>query len=138
MVAAWLGLSASACDGATNPGDAGGRDAGVSTRAAVRGAVSYEGGEDGSLLIGLWPFDSASPSMPVGPPADFVPVDVPAFPHTYEIDAIRPGTYFVGAVLDVGRDSPTLPGVEDVAVYGDRLDLMAGDDIAIDLTLPND
>ncbi len=129
MVAAWT----SGCDGAMPAGDAG-----VSTRATVRGDVTYGGSADGSLLVGIFDWDEAHPSMPMGPPLEFVAVDAPSFPEPYELRAIRPGAYFVGAVLDVGRDSPTLPGPEDLQVYGDRFELVAGEERVIELALRDD
>lgn len=131
MLALWL----AACDGgAANP-DAGPPDAGGGTRAAVVGEVRYEGDADGSLLVGVFPWDEAHPSQPTGPPVDFVPVDAPGFPFPYEIGGIRPGSYFVGAVLDVGRDDPTIPGEEDLEAYTGRLELAPGDRIEVDLVL---
>ncbi|MCB9596137.1 MAG: hypothetical protein H6719_25670 [Sandaracinaceae bacterium] len=131
MVAAWM----AGCDGsAMMDPDAGAE----STRASIQGEVTYSGSADGSLLIGVFPWDEAHPSQPMGPPADFVPVDTPTWPQPFELRSIRPGAYFVGAVLDVGRDSPTIPGAEDLAVYGDRLELVAGDDLVIDLALPSE
>ena len=128
MVAAWT----SGCEGGMMLED----DAGMSTRAMVQGSVTYDGAEDGSLLIGLWAWDDAMPSTPTGPPVDFLPIDTPSFPHVYELPSVRPGEYFLGAVLDVGRDSPTFPGEEDIVIYGSRLELTAGDEVAVDLVLP--
>lgn len=131
MVAAWT----AGCDGAPVPMD----DAGAgTTRASIRGEVTYAGSADGSLLIGVFDWDDASPSQPMGPPRELVPVTTPTFPHPYELRAIRPGSYFVGAVLDIGRDNPTIPGPEDLEVYTPRIELAAGDELVIDLALPND
>ena len=130
-----LALGLTACDGTTMMVA---EDSAVHARALVQGNVSYEGSADGSLLIGVWPWDELTPSMPMGPPADFVAIDAPAFPVHFEMPEVHPGPYFVGAVLDVGRDSPTVPGTEDAAVYGSQIELLAGDDVSVDLTLPND
>lgn len=122
-----------ACDGAAPLADAG-SDAPVS-RARVEGEVRYDGDADGSLLVGIFPWDDARPSMPSGPPLEFVAVAQPSFPVRYELARLRPGTYFVGAVLDVGRDSPTIPGPEDLAVYTGMITLSVGDAITVDLEL---
>lgn len=137
MVAAWLG----GCDGGTmmSGEDSGvAEDAAMATTADVTGTVTYEGSVDGSLLVGLWPWDDANPSEPMGPPTDFAMESMPAFPQSYDLSRVRPGSYFIGAVIDVGRDSPTLPGPEDIRSYGDRLDIAAGDALTIDLSLPNE
>lgn len=129
MVTAWT----AGCDGAAMVADDGGVG---STRASITGEVTYAGSADGSLLVGIFDWDDAHPSMPMGPPLEFEPFDTPAFPQPYELRSIRPGAYFVGAVLDVGRDSPTIPGPEDVFVYGERIELVAGEAREIDLALP--
>lgn len=132
--ACMLTLWASACDGgAATSGDAG-RDA-AATRASVVGEVRYVGDADGSLLVGAWPWDPAAPSMPAGPPSELVVINEPTFPVQFELDRLRPGSYFVGAVLDVGRDDPTLPGDEDLQVYTGQVDLEAGEVHTLDLDL---
>jgi len=134
MVAAWL----AGCDGGGAEPMMSEPDAGASMRASVVGEVTYDGAADGALLVGVFPWDEANPSQPMGPPSEFVPADDPSFPFGYELTRIRPGAYFVGAVLDVGRDSPTIPGEEDLEVYTDRIDLEAGQRITIDLSLADD
>lgn len=129
MVAAWM----SGCDGAAMTPDDGGAG---STRATITGQVTYEGGADGSLLVGIFDWDEAHPSMPMGPPIELAPFDAPTFPQPYALRSIRPGAYFVGAVLDIGRDSPTIPGPEDLEIYGERIELVAGEERVIDLALP--
>ncbi len=106
-----------------------------STRAVIRGEVRYDGSQDGSLLVGVFEWDEAHPSQPMGPPADFVPVTEPTFPMEWEIAGLRPGAYFAGAVLDVGRDNPTIPGEEDLERYSERIDVEAGDVVVVDLEL---
>lgn len=128
-------LSLAACDGAMANGDAGRDGSSGSTRATVSGRVTYEGTEDGSILVGIFDWDEASPSMPMGPPLEFVPANDPTFPFEYELRGLRPGGYFVGAVLDVGRDNPTIPGEEDLEVYTGRIDLAPGDALTVDLEL---
>lgn len=116
--------------------DAGGNDSDTgSMRATISGQVLYAGDADGSLLVGVFPWDEENPSMPMGPPSDFVPADEPSFPFDYELSGLRPGSYFVGAVLDVGRDDPTIPGEEDLEHYSGRIDLEAGDSTVVDLEL---
>lgn len=134
MVAAWL----AGCDSNGSDPMPPEPDAGASMRATVVGEVTYDGAADGSLLVGVFDWDDANPSQPLGPPADFVPSDDPSFPFGYELTRIRPGSYFVGAVLDVGRDSPTIPGEEDLEIYTERIDLEAGQTITIDLALADD
>lgn len=134
MVAAWL----AGCDGDGSSTMMPEPDAGASMRASVVGEVSYDGAADGSLLVGVFDWDEANPSQPMGPPSDFVPSDDPSFPFGYELTRIRPGSYFVGAVFDVGRDSPTIPGDEDLEIYTDRIDLEAGQTLTIDLVLADD
>lgn len=139
---AWLGcFSLCACGVSVAEDETAEPDGGTQppVGAFISGTISYQGRADGSLLIGLWFWDlDLTPGPPAdGPPTgDFMlPIDNPRFPTRYVFDRLKSGDYFVGAVLDVGRNSPTLPRPEDVQAYSERITVEPGSEHRVDLVL---
>ena len=70
--------------------------------------VNYDGALEGRLIVAalkMYP--------PEGPPLATIGEDEPTFPWSGTLVALEPGEYIIFAMIDVGNDSPTMPGDED-------------------------
>ncbi|HAW50085.1 TPA: hypothetical protein DCX16_03950, partial [bacterium] len=76
----------------------------------ITGTISYTGTKIGTLNIGL--FTSMSDEPITG-----IEISSPAFPQTYTIGGIIPGTYYIGAFLDA--DNNENPSIGDpIGLFG--------------------
>lgn len=124
------GGTAGAGSGGSGAGGAAG--AGSVPGGAIRGSVSYSGAETGALVVGVY---TACP--PAGPPVNLnmKRFDTPAFPQSYELTSVDPGSYYVVGVLDVGSNDPTMPGPEDKQACSDRVTVTAAEGATADVAI---
>ena len=80
------------------------------------GTVTFDGavGAADELHIGVFDTPTYDPSSGA-PPASMVDPN-PVFPYAFDFTDIAPGTYWIGAYLDIGGDDPTAAGPEDPEV----------------------
>lgn len=65
----------------------------------ISGTISYEGSASGAgRPLGIAVYKTYPPS---GPPVAYRLVDEYQFPYRYVFDGLSPGTYYVGALIDV-------------------------------------
>ena len=101
-------------------------------KAAIYGSIAYSGDKSGKLSIVGFPSDP-----PAGPPGIYYGVadEVSSFPMDYAYDAVKPGTHFVYAFIDVdpadGLKNTDLDPVSEIT----ELTIKAGDVRALDFTL---
>ncbi|MCB9601242.1 MAG: hypothetical protein H6721_15590 [Sandaracinus sp.] len=127
----WLPLFAlTLALGCGGDGMNGGSDAGADD-GTFTGTVTYDGTGTGLLTVGV--FDSTPPR---GAPIRFFVVNEPTFPLEYTITGVLPGTYYLGAIFDVGGNNPTIPGSEDPVFFPPEAHVVsAGSTFDIDVTL---
>jgi hypothetical protein len=128
----WLGmvlaLAAGCGDGEGDP--AGPDAAGIPAANTVAGTVDYRGAEDGALIIGVF-----TEFPPMSGPVAFHTEPQPSWPVTFELPSIDPGTYYLVATLDVGRDNPTSPGPEDLQAASEPITISDSAGAWVELTL---
>ncbi|AKF05426.1 hypothetical protein [Sandaracinus amylolyticus] len=121
----------SACDErATTTADAGDDARASSTRGTIAGTITYDGSGAGRLTVGVWP-----QTPPAGPPSEIFVRDDPTFPIDYELRGLAAGTYYLGVVLDIGANHPTIPGAEDPRSFPTDGIVVEGDTHDVDVEL---
>ncbi|UJR81955.1 hypothetical protein [Sandaracinus amylolyticus] len=127
-----LAIALSACDERATTTIDGGDDARpTSTRGTITGTILYAGSGAGRLTVGVWP-----QTPPAGPPSEIFVRDDPTFPIDYELTGLGVGTYYLGVVLDLGSNHPTIPGAEDPRIFpSDPIVIEGGDAHDVDVTL---
>ncbi|MCA9709343.1 MAG: hypothetical protein KDK70_26100 [Myxococcales bacterium] len=92
--------------------------------------VIYEGQLTGTLKV------AAIAYPPSAPPQDVLEDAQPAFPWTGTLEGVEAGEYLVFASIDVGNDSPMLPGAEDPqAAIVDPIVVEADGSTSVEITL---
>lgn len=105
----------------------------TATLGKIKVTVRYAGARRGQLAIGA--FTEAEPKTQ--PPVTFDTTKSPVFPYQGELRALEPGTYWVIALLDVEPYSgaSVRPGVEDLSATSAAVELKAGDERTVELTI---
>lgn len=72
---------------------------------------------------------------PMGAPMYVVSQPMPTFPFTGTLKGLKPGSYYVVAMLDIDPPNPEIPGKEDLLINSEPIEIKGGDNQSVTLTL---
>lgn len=126
--------SAATTSASTGAGSTGSEGGGEATTGDFNVTVNYGGTHMVTEKDTLTVFASET-YPPMGAPMYIVSQPMPTFPFTGTLKGLKPGSYYVVAMLDIDPPNPAIPGKEDLLINSEPIEIKSGDNQSVTLTL---